>query len=67
MAHNSPLRRYRLKKKLTTKELALQLKLAESTVRSLENGTRQFTAEQAVRIEGILSIPRAEMRPDIFR
>lgn len=63
----SPLRRYRLKKQISTKQLACFLGLAESTVRSLENGTRKFTAEQAVHIETKTGeVKRRDLRPDLF-
>jgi transcriptional regulator with XRE-family HTH domain len=65
---HSLLRRYRLKKKMTTKQLADLLGLADSTVRSLENGNRAFTAEQAKHIEvrTAQEIMRYELRPDLY-
>lgn len=67
MAKQTPLRRYRLRKEMTTKQLADLLGLAESTVRSLENGHRAFTAEQAVHIEQRTGeLTRQQLRPDLF-
>ena len=61
-----PLRSYRIKHGLSCGILAGKLKVAESTLRSLENGHRRLTAELAVEIEKRLGINRAILRPDLF-
>lgn len=61
------LRSYRLKKNLSTKEVASQLEIAESTLRSYENGTREIDGDLAVKIERILGVDRVLIRPDLFR
>lgn len=61
------LRAYRKQKGLPTSHVARQLGVATSTLRSWENGTREMTAEMAVRIEKALGINRVTLRPDIFR
>lgn len=62
----SPLRKYRTENGLSVDKLAAKLELAESTIRSLENGNRECTAEMAVTIEKKLGIPRSSMRPDLW-
>lgn len=63
------LREYRLMIDQSTEDFAKRLGIAESTLRSLENGTRQITAERAIGIETALNgaINREHLRPDLFR
>lgn len=67
MAHVHPLRAYRIVHGLTCAEVARKLGIAETTVRSFENGSRKVQAELAVEIEAALGINRALLRPDLFR
>lgn len=61
------LRSYRAKNKLTAKEVAEQLGIAESTLRSYENGHREIDGDFAVEIEKVLGLDRVLLRPDLFR
>lgn len=62
------LRQYRIQRRLTCEQMAKRLGIAESTLRSLENGTRPITAENAVEFEGKLDgdVTRHHLRPDLF-
>jgi transcriptional regulator with XRE-family HTH domain len=62
------LRAYRRDKGLSAEEFARDLEIAESTLRSLENGTRPITAEMAVHIEDktVGGITRQQLRPDLY-
>lgn len=62
------LRDYRLKQGLSPEDFAKTLGIAEPTLRSLENGTRQITPERAKEIEECTegAIRREQLRPDIF-
>lgn len=60
------LRDWRLKQGLSCAEIAKKLGVAETTVRSLENGHRPITAERAVAIENVIGIPRHALRPDLY-
>lgn len=42
------------------------LGVAESTVRSWENGHRPITAERAVEFERVIGIPRDRLCPKVF-
>lgn len=64
---NQLLRDYRHSRGLSCEEMARLLGVAESTVRSLENGTRRIAAERAVAIERAIGIPRHELCPEIFQ
>jgi plasmid maintenance system antidote protein VapI len=61
-----PLRSYRQEKNLRTSHVAEKLGIAESTVRSFENGTRTIDADWALKIEKLLGISRNALRPDLF-
>ena len=65
---NQVLREYRQKLGLSCEEFAKQLRIAEPTLRSLENGTRKITAERAKEIaertEQALTI--RDLRPDLY-
>lgn len=66
-ARKSALRRYRIENGLTPQALARKLRIAMSTLRSYENGSRVVPAEFAVNVvEKRLGIHRAEIRPDLF-
>jgi DNA-binding transcriptional regulator YdaS (Cro superfamily) len=62
------LRSWRKKKNLSAKQLADVLQISEVSVRSLENGWRNVTAERAKQIERVSkgAIKREQLRPDIF-
>lgn len=62
------IRSYRKKHGLSCADLAKKLGLAESTLRSIENGTRPITAELAVEIERATDseVVRQHLRPDLF-
>lgn len=62
------LREFRRKNSLSCKQMAGLLRIAEPTLRSLENGTRKITAERAVEIEAATKqkIMRNDLRPDLF-
>ena len=51
---------------ISTDEIAKQLGVAASTLRSWENGNRQLSAEMAVKVEKLFGIARASLRPDVF-
>lgn len=61
------LRSYRTKKGLSANEVAAQLGIAASTLRSYENGNREVGGDLAVKIEKKLGIDRVLIRPDLFR
>jgi transcriptional regulator with XRE-family HTH domain len=61
------LRAYRKANGLTAAEAAGRLGVAASTLRSWENGTRELSAEMAVKAEHIFGINRVNLRPDLFR
>ena len=60
------LRDYRQERGLSMLEMAKLLGVAESTARSLENGTRRITPDRAIEIENALGISRRELCPDLF-
>lgn len=62
------LREYRLMLDQSPEAFAKRLGIAESTLRSLENGTRRITPERAVEIEKALNgaIPRERLLPEVF-
>ena len=61
------LRGYRAQKDLSAEEVARKLGIAESTLRSYENGNREIDGDTAVLIEDRLGIPREDIRPDLFK
>ena len=61
------LRTYRKRLGLTAKAVAQKIGVAESTLRSFENGTREIDGEMAVQIERCLGVDRLLLRPDLFR
>ena len=61
------LREYRAQKDLSAEEVARKLGIAESTLRSYENGNREIDGDTAVLIEDRLGIPREDIRPDLFK
>lgn len=61
------LRDYRKANELSAAEVAKKLGVAESTLRSYENGTREVDGDTAVLIENRLGIPREDIRSDLFR
>jgi len=61
------LREYRAQKDLSAEEVARKLGIAESTLRSYENGNREIDGDTAVLIESRLGIPREDIRPDLFK
>lgn len=61
-----PLRAYRERHGISCAELAKKLDIAESTLRSFENGNRIISGELAREIEDLLGIKRVVIRPDIF-
>lgn len=48
------------------KLLAEYLGVKEVTIRSMANGSRRITAENAVAIARFFNIKKSELRPDIF-
>lgn len=68
MRHGKILKAYREKQGLSPAEFAKQLGVAEVTVRSLENGTRNISPERAKMIEEATkgALKRTQLRPDIF-
>ena len=60
------IRPYREANDVSPAELAKRLCIAESTLRSLENGNRKVTPGMAVALERETGIPRAEFCPEIF-
>lgn len=66
MQTHKRIREYREKREITPLELAKQLDIAESTLRSIENGNRPVTPEMAVKIEEITGIPRQDFHPKLF-
>ena len=51
---------------IKAKEIAEKLDIAESTLRSLENGSREVDADWALKIERVLGIKPKLLRPDLF-
>jgi transcriptional regulator with XRE-family HTH domain len=66
MKPHAKIRAYRLAHKVSTAELAKRLDIAESTLRSIENGTRKVTVELAPAIERETGVPRADFFPELF-
>lgn len=66
MKAHKRIRAYREANKIRAAELAKRLGVAESTLRSYENGTRPIQPEMAVTMERELGIPRADFCPEIF-
>ena len=60
------LKEYRLAKGLTTTDLAKIVGISRPHMSRLENNKMKITAETAVRIEKLLGISRADLRPDLF-
>jgi len=62
------LREYRERCAISTAEMAQKLGIAESTLRSLENGNRTITAELCRNIEVVTkgAVTRADIDPAIF-
>lgn len=62
------LREHRERQGLSCEDFAKELGIAEVTLRSLENGTRNITAERAVEIEEKTAgaIGRHQLRPDLY-
>lgn len=62
------LREYREKHNISCADMAKKLGVAESTLRSLENGTRTITAEVCRDIEAVTrgEVKRVQIDPDIF-
>lgn len=62
------LRQYRIRAGLSTDEFAKTLGIAESTLRSYENGNRPIKPEVARLIEEVTrgQVRREELRPDVF-
>lgn len=48
-------------------ETATKLGISESYLCLLERGKRPISAEMAVKVEKKLGIPRAELRPDLWK
>ena len=67
MRKEHPIRKYRRLNEKTAKEVSKTLGIAEVTVRSFENGHRTVQAEFALKIEKLLGIHRAELRPDLWQ
>ena len=63
------LREYRVRKGISPKEMAKKLGIAESTLRSLENGTRPITAElcRDIEMETEAELRRSDLWPEMFR
>lgn len=61
------LRAYRRANRLSAADVADKLGVAASTLRSWENGTRELSAEMAVKAEKLFGINRVSLRPDLFR
>lgn len=60
------IRAYRHANNIRAEDLAKQLDISESMLRSIENGHRGVTPEMAVEIERVIGIPRAEFHPKLF-
>lgn len=62
------LRLYREKHGISCLEFAKRIGVAEPTMRSIENGTREITPERAKKIEEATGgeLTRADLRPDVF-
>jgi transcriptional regulator with XRE-family HTH domain len=60
------LREYRLERDISCAELAKTLGMAETTLRSYENGNRIISAETAIEIEAAIGIPRSRLRSDLW-
>jgi DNA-binding XRE family transcriptional regulator len=60
------IRSYRTTHDIPPKDLALRLGIAESTLRSIENGNRKVTPDLAVVIEREIGIPCSEFFPEMF-
>lgn len=69
MHKTSPIRAYRARKKLSCAALASQLGIAESTLRSIENGNRPVTPQFAMDVEKVTGgeITRIKLLPEFFR
>lgn len=61
-----PLERYRQDKGLTQPDLAKKLSVTNGYISLLENGLRKPSPVLAKKIERILGIPRAQLRPDLW-
>lgn len=61
------LRAFRISNGFTPSEMAKKLGIAESTLRSYENGHREIDGDFAVHIEAVLGLDRMLIRPDLFR
>jgi transcriptional regulator with XRE-family HTH domain len=61
------LRNFRVNHGRSSKDIAKTLGIAESTLRSYENGSREISGDLAKKIEEKLGIDRADLRPDLFR
>jgi predicted transcriptional regulator len=61
-----PLRAYRIERGLSCAELAKALDIAETTLRSYENGHRAVSAESAVEFENRIGVPRWKLRDDLW-
>ena len=68
MNTGSLLRKHRQSSGLSVRDAAVKLRIAASTLRSLENGSRRFTAEMALAIERATNgeVTRHELRPDLW-
>ncbi len=56
----------RQKLNLSITAVATQLGVSRSQASRLENGKSNITAEMAIKLEKVLGISRAELRPDLF-
>lgn len=66
MKKQHPLRAYRKARKMTAEQLGKVLGFAAPTINSFENGNRTIMAEDAVKIEKLTGINRAQLRPDLW-
>lgn len=62
-----PVRYWRFMNEKHLLETATKLGISESYLSLLERNKRSISAEMAKRIEKRLGIPRAELRPDLWR
>jgi len=66
MKAHKRIRAYRESNGISAADMARRLEIAESTLRSIENGNRPVTPEMAVKIEEVIGISRSEFHPKLF-
>ena len=66
MQPHKRIRAYREAHDISTADMAERLGIAESTLRSIENGHRKVTVELVVDIEKETGIDRADFFPKLF-